>query len=63
MCMDAKLINIMDTILKVSVAPAGFFACLELQSINSAISFVVGIATIIFLVLSIYKIIKDLTKK
>ncbi len=53
----------MDTILKVSVAPAGFFACLELQSINSAISFIVGIATIIFLGLSIYKLIKDLGKK
>ena len=53
----------MDTMLKVSVAPAGFFACLELQNINSAISFIVGISTIVFLGLSIYKLIKDLGKK
>lgn len=53
----------MDTIIRGAVAPAGFFACVELQSINSFVSLVVGIATITFLSLSVYKLVKELTDK
>lgn len=50
----------MDTIIRGAVAPAGFFACLELQSVNAFVSLLVGVATITFLGLSIYKLIKEL---
>lgn len=50
----------MDTMLRGAVAPAGFFACLELQSVNAFVSLLVGVATITFLALSIYKLIKEL---
>ena len=53
----------MDTIIRGSVAPAGFFACLELQSVNAFVSLLVGLATITFLGLSIYKLIKELKDK
>lgn len=53
----------METIIRGTVAPAGFFACIELQSINAVVSFVVGVATIIFLGLSIYKLVKELYRK
>ena len=46
--------------LRGTVGSTGFFACMELQSINSAVSLVVGIMTFVFLGLSIYKLIKDL---
>ena len=51
---------IMDTIIRGAVAPAGFFAYIELQSVNAFVSLFVGIATITFLALSIYKLIKEL---
>tara|TARA_E500000318_G_C3521714_1_gene196697 strand:- start:236 stop:391 length:156 start_codon:yes stop_codon:yes gene_type:complete len=50
----------MDTLIRGAVAPAGFFACVELQSINGFVSFIVGVATIVFLGLSIYKLIKEI---
>ena len=50
----------MDTMLKGTVGSTGFFACLGLQSINSAVSLIVGVMTFIFLGLSIYKLLKDL---
>ena len=50
----------MDALIKGAVAPAGFFACMELQSINGFVSLIVGLATITFLGLSIYKLIKEL---
>ena len=53
----------MDTIVRGAVAPAGFFACLELQSVNAFVSLLVGLATITFLGLSIYKLIKELKDK
>jgi hypothetical protein len=53
----------MDTIIRGAVAPAGFFACLELQSVNAFVSLLVGVATITFLSLSVYKIIKELKDK
>ena len=53
----------MDTLIRGAVAPAGFFACLELQSINAFVSLFVGIATITFLGLSIYKLITELKQK
>lgn len=49
----------MDTMLKGTVGSTGFFACIGLQSINSAVSLVVGIMTFVFLGLSIYKLIKE----
>ncbi len=51
---------IMDTMLKGTVGSTGFFACVGLQSINGAVSLVVGIMTFVFLGLSIYKLIKEL---
>ena len=53
----------METIVRGTVAPAGFFACVELQSINAVVSLWVGVATITFLGLSIYKLIKELKSK
>ncbi len=50
----------MDTMLKGTVGSTGFFACMGLQSVNSAVSLVVGIMTFVFLGLSIYKLLKDL---
>lgn len=53
----------METIIRGAVAPAGFFACVELQNINAFVSLLVGIATITFLGLSIYKLIKEIKGK
>jgi len=50
----------MDSVIRGTVGSTGFFACMELQSINSAVSLVVGVATLIFLGLSIFKLIKEL---
>jgi len=50
----------MESIIRGTVGSTGFFACMELQSINSAVSLVVGVATLIFLGLSISKLIKEL---
>lgn len=50
----------MDTMLKGTVGSTGFFACIGLQSINSAVSLIVGIMTFLFLGLSIYKLLKEL---
>ena len=50
----------MDSIIRGTVGSTGFFACMELQSINSAVSLVVGVATLVFLGLSISKLIKEL---
>mgnify|MGYP001332811367 FL=1 len=50
----------METLLRGTVGSTGFFACIGLQSINSAVSLVVGIMTFVFLGLSIYKLLKDL---
>ncbi len=52
-----------ETIVRGTVAPTGFFACVELQSINAVVSLWVGVATITFLGLSIYKLIKELKSK
>ena len=46
--------------LRGTVGSTGFFACMGLQSINSAVSLVVGIMTFVFLGLSIYKLLKEL---
>ena len=50
----------METMLRGTVGSTGFFACMGLQSINSAVSLVVGIATLVFLGLSIYKLINEI---
>tara|TARA_R100000278_G_scaffold17602_3_gene17653 strand:- start:1226 stop:1381 length:156 start_codon:yes stop_codon:yes gene_type:complete len=50
----------MDTMLRGTVGSTGFFACLSLQGINGAVSFIVGIMTFVFLGLSIYKLVKEL---
>jgi len=50
----------MDSVIRGTVGSTGFFACMELQSINSAVSLVVGVATLVFLGLSIFKLIKEL---
>jgi len=50
----------MDSIIRGTVGSTGFFACMGLQTINSAVSLIVGVATLIFLGLSIYKLINEL---
>jgi len=50
----------MDSVIRGTVGSTGFFACMELQSVNTAVSLVVGVATLIFLGLSIFKLIKEL---
>jgi hypothetical protein len=50
----------METMLRGTVGSTGFFACMGLQTINSAVSLVVGVATLVFLGLSISKLIKEL---
>ena len=56
-------ILMMDSLIRGTVAPAGFFACIELQSVNTVVSLWVGVATIVFLGLSIYKLVKELKGK
>ena len=53
----------MDTVLRGTLGSTGFFACMELQSVNAFVSLLVGVATITFLSLSAYKIIKELRDK
>ena len=53
----------MDTMLRGTVGSTGFFACMGLQSISTAVSLVVGIMTFVFLGLSIYKLIKEILQK
>ena len=50
----------METMLRGTVGSTGFFACIGLQSVNSVVSLVVGVATLVFLGLSISKLIKEL---
>jgi len=50
----------MESIIRGTVGSTGFFACMGLQTINSAVSLVVGVATLVFLGLSISKLIKEL---
>ena len=50
----------METMLRGTVGSTGFFACMGLQTINSAVSLIVGVATLVFLGLSIYKLINEL---
>ena len=45
---------------RVAMGSAGVFACLGLQEINQVVSLIVGCATLIFLGLSIYKLIKEM---
>ena len=41
----------METILRGTVGSTGFFACIGLQSINTAVSLVVGIMTFMFMIM------------
>jgi len=50
----------MDSVIRGTVGSTGFFACMGLQTINSAVSLVVGVATLVFLGLSIYKLINEI---
>ena len=45
---------------RVMFGSAGFFACLGLQEVNQVVSLVVGCATLIFLGLSIIKLVKEM---
>ena len=51
-----------EIITKGAISSAGFFACIGLQGVNILISTVVGFATLLFLALSIIKLIKELKK-
>ena len=50
----------METMLRGTVGSTGFLACIGLQRVNSVVSLVVGVATLVFLGLSISKLIKEL---
>jgi len=50
----------MESVIRGTVGSTGFFACMELQSVNTAVSLVVGVATLVFLGLSIFKLVKEL---
>tara|TARA_R100000988_G_C3860361_1_gene99017 strand:- start:157 stop:312 length:156 start_codon:yes stop_codon:yes gene_type:complete len=50
----------MEGVIRGTIGSTGFFACMELQSVNSIVSLIVGVSTFIFLGLSIYKLIKEL---
>tara|TARA_Y100000114_G_C11615162_1_gene257032 strand:- start:492 stop:647 length:156 start_codon:yes stop_codon:yes gene_type:complete len=50
----------MEGIIRGAVGSTGFFACMELQSVNTFVSLSVGVATLVFLGLSISKLIKEL---
>jgi len=50
----------MESVIRGTVGSTGFFACMGLQTINSAVSLIVGVATLVFLGLSIYKLINEL---
>ena len=51
-----------EIITKGAISSAGFFACIGLQGINTIISTIVGFATLLFLVLSIIKLLKEIKK-
>jgi len=47
-----------DIISRLSVGTGGFLATIGLQGINSVVSLLVGVFTLIYMGLSIYKILK-----
>ncbi len=49
-----------DVISRATLGTGGFLATIGLQSINSVVSLLVGLATLAYMVLSIYKILKKL---
>ena len=49
-----------DVISRTTLGTGGFLATVGLQQINAVISLFVGIATLTYMVLSIYKIVKKL---
>ena len=51
----------MDEIIsRTTLGTGGFLATIGLQNINSVVSLLVGVATLTYMVLSIYKIFKKL---
>jgi len=51
----------MDEIIsRTTLGTGGFLATIGLQNINSVVSLLVGVATLTYMVLSIYKIVKKL---
>ena len=48
---------------RVMFGSAVFFACLGLQEINQVVSLIVGCATMVFLALSIIKLLKEFNEK
>ena len=49
-----------DIISRTTLGTGGFVATIGLQGINSVVSLLVGVATLTYMVLSIYKIFKKL---
>ena len=49
-----------DVISRTTLGTGGFLATIGLQNINSVVSLLVGVATLTYMVLSIYKIFKKL---
>jgi hypothetical protein len=51
-----------EVIMKSLVGTGGFFATLSLAPISEVVSLMVGVATLVYMVVSIIKITKGLTK-
>jgi len=49
-----------DVVYRSSVGVSGFFATTGLQNINLFLSILVGAATLVFMILSIIKVLKEL---
>lgn len=52
--------NMEDVVYRSSVGVSGFFATTGLQNINLFLSILVGAATLVFMILSIIKVLKEL---
>ena len=60
--MDQQIIDMDEVITKSLVGTGGFFATLSLAPISEVISLLVGIATLVYMIVSIIKITKGLIK-
>ena len=52
-----------DVIYKSTVGTGGFIATIELSNINEILGLVVGLATLVYMTASAFKVIRELRKK
>lgn len=58
--MDQQIINMDDIITRSTIGTGGFFATLGLSNINEIVSIAVGLATFVYMVVSIIKALRKL---